>query len=67
MKNILEKIINTRSLIVLSLIITLDIAIIKGIRLNENLFLLFSNLLTMVMTYFFTKKKEDKDESSSKE
>lgn len=55
MKNLL----NTRSLIVLSLIITLDIAIIKGVHLENELFVLFSNLITMVMTYFFARKKDN--------
>lgn len=60
MKNkILEKVaklIDLKSLITLSLIITLEILIVKGTNLNNDLFLLFSNILTMVITYFFTKK-----------
>ena len=50
------KLIDLKSLITLSLIITLEILIVKGTNLNNDLFLLFSNILTMVITYFFTKK-----------
>lgn len=63
MKNkILEKVaklIDLKSLITLSLIITLEILIVKGTNLNNDLFLLFSNILTMVVTYFFTKKSNN--------
>ena len=58
MKNRIAKLIDLKSIITLSLIITLEILIIKGTNLNNDLFLLFSNILTMVITYFFTKKKE---------
>ncbi len=42
----------------LTLIVTLEILIIRGNELNSDLFLLFSNILTMVITYFFTKTKK---------
>lgn len=57
MKVLLQNLGNIRSIIVLSLIITLNIAIIKEIHPQNDLFLLFSNLITMVMTYFFSRKE----------
>ena len=65
MKNkVLEKVaklIDLKSIITLTLIITLEILIIKGTNLNNDLFLLFSNILTMVVTYFFTKKSNSEE------
>lgn len=58
MKEKFAKLIDLKSIITLTLIITLEILIIRGTELNNDLFLLFSNILTMVITYFFTKKKE---------
>ena len=57
MKVLLQNLGNIRSIIVLSLIITLNIAIIKEIHPQNDLFLLFSNLIMMVMTYFFARKE----------
>lgn len=54
----IAKLIDLKSIITLTLIITLEILIVRGTELNNDLFLLFSNILTMVITYFFTKKKE---------
>lgn len=58
MKEKIAKLIDLKSIITLTLIITLEILIVRGTELNNDLFLLFSNILTMVITYFFTKKKE---------
>jgi hypothetical protein len=61
-KEKLAKLIDLKSIITLSLITTLDILIIKGCKLDNNLFLLFSNITTMVVTFYFTKKAEEKKE-----
>ena len=58
MKEKIAKLIDLKSIITLTLIITLEILIVRETELNNDLFLLFSNILTMVITYFFTKKKE---------
>lgn len=58
MKEKIAKLIDLKSIITLTLIITLEILIVRGTELNNDLFLLFSNILTMIITYFFTKKKE---------
>lgn len=63
MKKIIEniaKLIDLKSIITLSLVMTLEILIIKGAKLNDDLFLLFSNLTTMVITFYFTKKDNGK-------
>lgn len=65
MKKIVEnvaKLIDLKSIITLSLIITLEILIIKGTKMNDDMFLLFSNLTTMVITFYFTKKENGKEE-----
>jgi hypothetical protein len=61
-KEKIAKLIDLKSIITLSLITTLDILIIKGCKLDNNLFLLFSNITTMVVTFYFTKKAEEKKE-----
>lgn len=59
MKEKIAKLIDLKSIITLTLIITLEILIIRGTELNNDLFLLFSNIITMVITYFFTKKNKE--------
>lgn len=61
MKEKIAKLIDLKSIITLTLIITLEILIIRGNDLNNDLFLLFSNILTMVITYFFTKNKKESE------
>lgn len=62
MKEKIEKLIDLKSIITIILVLTLVILVllfaIKNGTLEEKLFLLFSNIITMVITYFFTKKKE---------
>lgn len=57
-KEKIARLIDLKSIITLTLIITLEALIVKGIKLDSDVFLLFSNILTMVITYFFTKKKD---------
>ena len=64
MKDKIAKLIDLKSIITLTLIITLEILIIRGTNLDNDLFLLFSNILTMVVTYFFTKKSNKESESN---
>lgn len=55
----LAKLIDVKSLITLGLVITLIAVTIFNKPVEEKVFNLFSNVLTMVMTYFFTKKSND--------
>lgn len=59
----IAKLIDLKSIITLSLIVTLEVLIVKGIQLENDLFLLFSNITTMVVTYFFTRTKTNKEEN----
>ena len=56
MKEKIAKLIDLKSIITLSLVITLEILIVKGNKLDSDLFLLFSNSIRIVITYFFSKK-----------
>lgn len=67
MKQIIDKIaklIDLKSIISISLIITLEYLIVKGVKLEDQMFLLFSNITTMVITFYFAKK--DKNEENTK-
>ena len=67
MKKIIDKIaklIDLKSIVTISLIITLEFLIIKGVKLEDQMFLLFSNITTMVITFYFAKK--DKNEEDKK-
>lgn len=55
----IEKLIDVKSLITLGLVLTLIIVTLFCRPVEEKVFNLFSNVLTMVMTYFFTKKSSN--------
>ena len=55
----LAKLIDVKSLITMGLVLTLIVVTLFGKPVEEKIFNLFSNVLTMVMTYFFTKKSND--------
>ena len=65
MKDKLAKLIDLKSIITIILVITLVFLVvysaITGKELTSEIFLLFSNIITMVITYFFTKKKEQNE------
>ena len=58
-KNKIAKLIDLKSIITISLIFTLEYLIIKGAKLEDPMFLLFSNIVTMVVTFYFAKDKKD--------
>lgn len=60
--NKIAKLIDLKSIISISLIITLEFLIIKGVKLEDQMFLLFSNITTMVITFYFAKKDKKEDE-----
>jgi uncharacterized protein YacL len=55
----LTKLIDVKSLITIGLVITLIVVTLFDKPVEEKVFNLFSNVLTMVMTYFFTKKSNN--------
>lgn len=52
----LKKLIDVKSIVTLFLVAALIYIVIANRVLDEKVFLLFSNVVTMVITYFFTKK-----------
>ena len=66
-----DKLFDLKSIITLTLVITLEVLVVifsftKEI-LDEKLFLLFSNVTTMVITYYFSKKNQGTSEKSDKD
>ena len=55
----LTDLIDVKSLITIGLVITLILVTLLNMPVEEKVFNLFSNVLTMVMTYFFTKKSNE--------
>jgi hypothetical protein len=54
----ITKLIDLKSIVTLMLVTTLVYVVISGRPIDEKVFLLFSNIVTAVVTYFFAKKKE---------
>ena len=54
----LKKLIDVKSIVTLLLVFTLVYIVIIGKTLDEKVFLLFSNTVTMIVTYFFTRRKQ---------
>lgn len=61
--NELKKLIDLKSIITILLVITLVFLVVysmvTGKDIKNDIFLLFSNIVTMVITYFFTKKSKE--------
>ena len=55
----LAELIDVKSIITIGLVAALLVVTLFKIPVEEKIFNLFSNVLTMVMTYFFTKKSND--------
>lgn len=47
-------------LFTVNLIFVIDYVMITGATIDDKVFLLFSNVVTMIFTYFFTKKSNEK-------
>ena len=54
----LAKLIDVKSIVTLSVMATLVFIVVSGRTIDEKIFLLFSNVATMIVTYFFTKKEK---------
>lgn len=66
MKNKITKLIDVKSIATLTLLLTLEIITIMVFAKNDMdliqiVFTLFSNIVTMVFTYFFTKKQKESE------
>lgn len=53
------KLVDVKSIITILLIATLVYIVVSGKDINSDIFLLFSNCTTMIVTYFFTKPKKE--------
>lgn len=61
MKDKWAKLIDLKSIITILLVATLVFLVVYATineKMTDPMFLLFSNIITMVTTYFFTRKKE---------
>lgn len=66
MKEKITKLIDVKSIATLTLLLTLEIITImvftkNNMDLIQLVFTLFSNIVTMVFTYFFTKKQKESE------
>ncbi|MBQ4518252.1 MAG: hypothetical protein II997_06690 [Clostridia bacterium] len=57
------KLFDVKSIVTLVLVFALVFVAMANKKMDENVFLLFSNVVTMVITYFFAKKNNEKNES----
>ena len=60
------KLFDVKSIVTLVLVFALVFVAMANKKMDENVFLLFSNVVTMVITYFFAKKNNEKNESQFK-
>lgn len=60
LKEKIANLINVKSIVTLALVFTLVGIVLSGKKIDSDTFLLFSNSTTMIVTYFFTKKSDDK-------
>ena len=56
MKQKLSNLIDVKSIITILLVFMLCVVVVGRLDIEEKVFNLYSNITTMVMTYFFTKK-----------
>jgi hypothetical protein len=61
MKDKLKNLINVKSIVTLALVFTLVLIVLTGKKIDSDIFLLFSNSTTMIVTYFFTRKSTDEN------
>jgi len=59
MKEKFFKLMDVKSIVTLALIFTLVGIVISGRKMDEKVFILFSNSTTMIITYFFTKRANE--------
>ena len=69
MKEKLQALIDVKSIVTLLLVVSMVFLVvyssISGKTLEGDVFLLFSNCTTMIITYFFTKKQSQSEENNN--
>ncbi len=61
MKEKIAKLIDVKSIVTLVMTIALVVLMFVNVEINKELLMLFSTSYGAVITYFFTKKKENKE------
>ena len=61
MKEKIAKLIDVKSIVTLLMTIALVVLLFTNVEINKELLMLFSTSYGAVITYFFTKKKENKE------
>ena len=64
MKKKLVRLIDVKSIITIILIAVLAVVVLRNRAVDNRIFNLYSNITTMVITYFFTKKSKENDSDS---
>lgn len=59
MKEKIAKLIDMKSLVTMALVFTLVYTVVSDRQVDEKVFLLFSNVTTAIVTYYFTKKPSE--------
>lgn len=67
MKEKFAKLIDVKSIVTLLMTIALVVLMFTNIETNKELLMLFSTSYGAVITYFFTKKKENKENKEGEE
>lgn len=67
MKEKFAKLIDVKSIVTLLMTIALVVLMFTNIEINKELLMLFSTSYGAVITYFFTKKKENKENKEGEE
>ena len=63
MKKKLIRLIDVKSIVTLSLMAVMVTAVIRNSPIDDKLFSLYSNITSMVITYFFTRKQKGDDDT----
>lgn len=67
MKEKFAKLIDVKSIVTLLMTIALVVLMFVNIEINKELLMLFSTSYGAIITYFFTKKKENKENKEGEE
>ena len=67
MKEKFARLIDVKSIVTLLMTIALVVLMFTNIEINKELLMLFSTSYGAVITYFFTKKKENKENKEGEE
>ena len=61
MKKRIARLVDVKSIITIILVLVLAVAVMRNQVIDSRIFNLYSNITTMVITYFFAKKSKEND------